>query len=338
MKYQQFLRELEAGRIAPAYLFEGEEDYLKEEALKKLKERIILPDYEDFNYEKLSALDVPATQIIESVSTLPLKGPHRLVVVDAVDKWSEKDQRTLASYFKNSVKSTCLVCLTGKFDRRRKLYQEFQKNGKIVSFFPLWDEEIINWVQQRIRKEGKEIDLEALIYLKERIGNDLHNLNQEIEKLIIFTHPARIIKKEDVEKVAGEGKGVGVFDLMGTIREKDLARALPILSQLLERGEPPLRIHSLIVHEVRSLLRIKEKKRGLSPQEVCSIIFGPRNYYPGFYTDLANHYLQAAKKFSLSELITDYEDLVEAEASIKTGREEPDVVIQRMVVNLLVSR
>ncbi len=335
MKYQQFLRELEAERIAPAYLFEGEEDYLKQEALKKLKERIILPDYEDFNYEKLSALNVDAVQIIESVSTLPFKGKYRLVVVDAVDKWSEKDQRTLASYLENTVKSSCLVCLTGKFDRRRKLYQELQKNGKTVSFYPLWDEEIIDWIQERIEKEGKEIDPEALIYLRERIGNDLQNLNQEIEKLIIFTHPARIIKKEDVEKVAGEGKGLGVFDLMGAIREKDLARTLTILSQLLERGEKPSRIHSLIVHEVRSLLRIKGRKRKLSPQEVCSIIFGPRNYYPRFYTDLANHYLQAAKKFSLSELISDYEDLVETEASIKTGREEPEVALQRMVVNLL---
>ncbi len=335
MKYQQFLRELGAERIAPAYLFEGEEDYLKQEALKKLKERIILPDYEDFNYEKLSALNVDAVQIIESVSTLPFKGKYRLVVVDAVDKWSEKDQRTLASYLENTVKSSCLVCLTGKFDRRRKLYQELQKNGKVVSFYPLWDEEIIDWIQERIEKEGKEIDPEALIYLRERIGNDLQNLNQEIEKLIIFTHPARIIKKEDVEKVAGEGKGLGVFDLMGAIREKDLARALPILSQLLEKGEKPSRIHSLIVHEVRSLLRIKGRKRRLSPQEACSIIFGPRNYYPRFYTDLANHYLQTAKKFSLSELIADYEDLVEAEASIKTGREEPEVALQRMVVNLL---
>jgi len=335
MKYQQFLRELEAGRIAPAYLFEGEEDYLKQEALKKLKERIILPDYEDFNHEKISALNVDAVQIIESVSTLPFKGKYRLVVVDAVDKWSEKDQRTLANYLKNPVKSSCLVCLTGKFDRRRKLYQEFQKNGKVVSFYPLWDEEIIDWIQERIEKEGKEIDPEALIYLRERIGNDLQNLNQEIEKLIIFTHPARTIEKEDVEKVAGEGKGLGVFDLMGAIREKDLAKAIHILSQLLERGEKPSRIHSLIVHEVRSLLRIKEKKRRLSPQEACSIVFGPRNYYPRFYTDLANHYLQAAKKFSLSELIADYEDLVEAEASIKTGREEPEVAIQRMVVSLL---
>jgi len=34
-------------------------------------------------------------------------------------------------------------------------------------------------------------------------------------------------------------------------------------------------------------------------------------------------------------LITDYENLVETEASIKTGREPPDVALQRMVVNLL---
>ncbi|MFQ6066582.1 MAG: DNA polymerase III subunit delta [bacterium] len=335
MKYQQFLKELEQGRIAPVYLFEGEEDYLKEEALKKLKERIILPDYQDFNYEKLSALNVDASQIIESVSTLPFKGKYRLVVVDGVDKWSEKDQRTLAGYLENPVKSSCLICLAGKFDRRRKLYQEFQKNGRIVSFYPLWDEEIIDWIQQQIEKEGKEIDPEAVIYLKETIGNDLQNLNQEIEKLIIFTHPADLIKKKDVEKAVGEGKGPGVFDLIAAIREKDLAKALLTLSQLLERGEPPLRLHSLIVHEMRSLLRIKQKRGPLSPQEACSIVFGPRNYYPRFYTDLANHYLQAAKKFSLSELIADYEDLVEAEAAIKTGREPPEVVIQRMVVNLL---
>ncbi len=335
MKYQQFLKELEAGRIASVYLFEGEEDYLKEKALKKLKERIILPNYEDFNHEKLSALNAAAIRIIESLSTLPFKGNHRLVVVDAVDKWSEKDQRILAGYLENPVKSSCLVCSTGKFDRRRKLYREFQKNGKIVSFYPLWDEEIIDWIQERIKKEGKEIDPEALFYLKERIGNDLQNLNQEIEKLIIFIHPAHLIKKKDVEKVVGEGKGPGVFDLMGAIREKDLARALLILSQLLERGEEALRIHSLIVHEVRSLLRIKEKKKRLSPPEACSIVFGPRNYYPKFYTDLANHYLQAAKRFSLTELISDYENLVEAEASIKTGTEEPDVAIQRMVISLL---
>ena len=54
MKYREFITELERGNVALAYLFEGEEDYLKKEALKRLKKKIILPDYEDFNYERFS--------------------------------------------------------------------------------------------------------------------------------------------------------------------------------------------------------------------------------------------------------------------------------------------
>jgi len=145
MKYQQFLRELEAGRIAPVYLFEGEEGYSKAAALKKLKEKIISPDYEDFNYEKFSAPNVSSTQTIESLLTIPLKGKRRLVVVDAVEGWSENDQRNLADYLENPVKSSCLVCLTRKFDRRKKLYHKFQKKAKVVSFYPLWEEENIHY-------------------------------------------------------------------------------------------------------------------------------------------------------------------------------------------------
>ena len=42
MKYREFIAELERGNVALAYLFEGEEDYLKKEALRRLKKKIIL--------------------------------------------------------------------------------------------------------------------------------------------------------------------------------------------------------------------------------------------------------------------------------------------------------
>ena len=41
MNYNKFVREVEKGEIAPVYLFEGEEDYLKEEALKMLKGKAV---------------------------------------------------------------------------------------------------------------------------------------------------------------------------------------------------------------------------------------------------------------------------------------------------------
>ena len=58
MKYRDLIKEIEEGRVAAAYLFEGEEDYLKEQALKKVREILISPGYEDFDYEDFSCRDI----------------------------------------------------------------------------------------------------------------------------------------------------------------------------------------------------------------------------------------------------------------------------------------
>lgn len=337
MKYKQFIAELEAGKVASAYLFEGEEDYLKEEALKKLKKKIISSEYEDFNYERLSGANISAGQIIESANTFPLQAKRRLVVVEEVDKLSDEDQRALSRYLDSPAGTTCLVCTAEKLDKRKRLYKTFLEKSKVVSFYPLWEGEVIAWIKGKIEKERKKISSQALLYFKDRVGNDLREVNSEIEKLVLYTHPKRVIEKKDVEEAVGEGKGTGVFDLTKAVREKALSRALFILCRLLERGEEPMRVHSLITREMRILLRIKEKEEKISSREACSIIFRPRSYYSQFYTNIAVEYIQAVRKFSLSQLITAFKYLVETEASIKTGREEPAIAIERMILRILQS-
>ncbi len=335
MKYKQFIAELEAGKITSVYLFEGEEGYLKEEALKNLKKRIISPEYKEFNYERFSGANISASQIIESANTFPLQAKKRLVVVEEVDKLSDEDQRALGRYLDNPVGTTCLVCTGEKLDKRKRLYKTFLEKGKVVSFYPLWEGEVMAWIKGKIEKEGKRISSQALLYFKDRVGNDLRELNNEIEKLVLYTHPKRVIEKEDVEEAVGEGKGMGVFDLTRAVREKALSRALFILCRLLEKGEEPLRIHSLVTREMRILLKIKEKEGKISSQEACSVIFRPKSYYSQFYTNIAAEYIQAVRKFSLSQLVTAFKYLVETEASIKTGREEPAIAIERMILGIL---
>jgi len=335
MKYREFIAELERGNVALAYLLEGEEGYLKKEALKRLKKKIISPDYEDFNYERFSGENSAVGQIIESLSTLPLKGKWRLVVVEEVDKLSEKNQKIVAEYLDNPVKTTCLVCIGEKIDKRRKLYKDFLKKGRIVSFYSLYDGEVVDWIKKRVEEENKRISPPALFCIKERVGSARRDLNNTIEKLLLYIHPRKAIEKEDVEEVLGEGAGGGVFDLTKAIRERNLAGAMSLLAKLLERGEIPLRIHSLITREMRILLRIKEREGRISSQEACTIIFGPRSYYPPFYTKIASDYIRAVRKLDFPDLITSYQYLVETEASIKTGREEPDLAIERMILHIL---
>ena len=334
MKYKEFIVRLERGKIAQAYLFEGKENYLKEEALQKLKEKIIPSSYTNFNYEIFSGENTSSAEIIESLYILPFNSKYRLVVVKEVDKLKEKDREILRKYLENPVSTTCLVCVGEEFDKRKKFYRTYLKEGEVVSFYPLWNNEVIEWIKQRVEREGKKISSRAILYLKDKIGNDLYSLSKEIEKLVIFVHPERTIREEDVRELTREIKGRGVFDLTRAFREKNLLLSLSILSELLERGEEPLRIHSLLAREVRTLLRIKEKGVNISSQKASSLIFGSRGYY-NFYTDIASEYLKASKDFSIPELIKDYEYLVKTEVSIKRGKEEAKSAMEKLILALL---
>lgn len=336
MKYRDFIKEIEEGRVAAAYLFEGEEDYLKEQALKKVREILIFPGYEDFDYEDFSCRDTSISHLLELVNTLPFRGKRRLVIVRDMNECLPAYTKALVEYLDHPAPSTCLVGLGRKFNRKTKFYRSFAQRGKIVSFYPLRDEEVVDWIRERVKKEGKKISPQAGIYLQERVGNDLHSLRWEIEKLVLFSHPKAFIEKEDVENLVGKGTDPDIFDLTKAIREKRVATALLSLSQLLDRGEKSTRIHALIARDIKILLRLKEKGGRTTPDEVCSIIFPAKGHYSRFYWDIARSYIQASKEFTQEELINGYHGLVEAELSIKTGREDQGRALEKMILDFLI--
>ncbi|MEA1964869.1 MAG: DNA polymerase III subunit delta [Candidatus Aerophobetes bacterium] len=333
MKYTKFIENIKKGEIASAYLFEGEEVYLKNKALKEIKEKFMHPKYEDFNYEIISGKDASTAQIGDSLATLPFKGTKRVVVIEEAEKLSSANQKFLLEFLVRITNSTCLIC-SGKFDKKTEFYRAFKKKKRVVSFYRLWDNEAVDWIRKETQKKGGKITSEAAVHLEEKIGNDLTSLIKEIEKLFLFIYPRRLIEKKDVKEAVGEGKRAGIFDLTKTVRERELSRALLILSELLDK-ENPMKIHSLMAREIRLLLRVKGKKESLFPRKICPLIFPSVKYYSSFHINIAKEYIQASKKFTLSQLIKGYQQLVEAEASIKRGKEEPYIALQRVFLNLL---
>jgi len=335
MREETFLKEIQQGKIFPAYLFEGKEDYLKRKALKKLRDKLVSSQYIDFNYEAFSGTGVSGKQVVESAYLLPFKDRWRMVVVTEIDKLKTVDQKIIISYLNNPVDSTCLVGIGEKFNRKGGLYQSFYRKGKVVSFYLLKGKYLIQWINQQVEQEGRKITPEAAVQLYNRMGENLCRLKNEIEKLILFSYPAKIIRKDDVAKVTGEEKGKGIFDLATAFRKGELSLSLKILSYLLEKGSDPLKIHALLAKEVRVILRIKLEGRKASLQKICSFIFYPQSYYSEFYTRIAQEYIQAAERFSIPKLTEAYEDLLKTELYLKRGEEEPEIALPRLILNIL---
>ena len=72
MRYQELIREVEAGKVNPVYLFSGEENYLKEDTLRRIKETLIKPEFSQFNHDLLSGKEISGTELLNKLLTLPI--------------------------------------------------------------------------------------------------------------------------------------------------------------------------------------------------------------------------------------------------------------------------
>ena len=79
MKADEFFHSMKTGNILSCYLFEGEEEYLKESALQQLRQKVLLPPFGDMNETVLN--DPDAETLITVSETLPMMADKRLVVI-----------------------------------------------------------------------------------------------------------------------------------------------------------------------------------------------------------------------------------------------------------------
>ena len=74
-----FYSQLKQGNLQRCYLFDGEEEYTKEAAVRTLQSKVLEGEFAQLNLTQL--VSPPADEIIAHAETLPLMASRRLVIV-----------------------------------------------------------------------------------------------------------------------------------------------------------------------------------------------------------------------------------------------------------------
>ena len=73
--------ELKSGKVYPAYLIYGDEDYLRLQERNTLLKTLGVSEG-DMNFTKFSGKGIPAEEVIESAHTLPFFAERRVILVE----------------------------------------------------------------------------------------------------------------------------------------------------------------------------------------------------------------------------------------------------------------
>jgi len=303
--------DLKTGQFKKIYLLCGEEVYLK----KQYKDRFVkamVPEGDTMNYTYFEGKNTNPREVIDLAETLPFFAERRLIVLENTGFFKHASPE-LADYVKELPETTYLIFVEEEIDKRGKLYKAVKEKGRIVELARQDERTLARWILGMAKKEKKAMTESAARYFLGKVGNDMENIQKELEKLFCYTLHHTEVTVADIDVICTNQITNHIFDMVDAVANKEQKKALDYYYDLLALKEPPMRILYLLTRQFRILMEIKEMERlGYPPKEMAS--------KAGIMPFLTGKYRAQAKAFTAKELRRIVEAGVESEENVKTGR------------------
>ena len=222
---------LKGGTPDRVYLFFGDNDFLKEEAIQELVDALTDPGTRDFNLDVLRASDADPGGLSTALDALPMLAARRVVVVRDLPALKKASRAVLDRYLENPSSESVVVLVA---PAAWKTEAAIVRRSSAVEFQAMAGKDVLRWIDARAKTLGSSIEPEAAKVLAAAAGADLASLDGEIRKLRDYA-AGGAITVEAVRAIVGVSEGHTVTDLIDRVcaRESQAASALvtSVLSQ-----------------------------------------------------------------------------------------------------------
>ena len=317
---------LASGQIDPLYLFFGDEPYLIQEYTTSCANQILGTAPRDFNYDVFTPTSGHLHETLSLAKTLPIMTSHRVLVCHDIHKLRKGEMHELEAYAASPSETTALICTTESMTPQKAIPQFFRQ-AVAVECKRLEGSQLRNWASRFIEQQGYRITPQAVHTFLQDQQNDLWTLKRELEKLCTYCGDKREIGLAEIHEICQPIQMHSIFALTNAIGSHQIGQAFSLIDKLMQQGEPPLIIFSMMVRHVRLLWSIK----GLGQQgENTSQMAKTLRLPPHVCQQLANQ----CKLFSTQRLQELYQTIVKADLAFKTTNKAPKAILEDLTLRL----
>jgi DNA polymerase-3 subunit delta len=229
----------------PVYWLEGEEAYYIDQVTDYAEKKILPESEAGFNLTVFYGKDALWADIINACRRYPMFAERQVVVLKEAQQMRDLDK--LEAYIAQPLASTILVVAhkEKKLDGRSKLSKLLKDKAEVLYSKKLYDSQLPEWAQDRVKSKGYTIAPKALQLLVSHIGNDLSRIDNEIDKILVNLGTRTNIHEDDIEKYVGISKEYNAFELQSAIARKDIPGAMRIL-RYFEANPKAASIHQIL--------------------------------------------------------------------------------------------
>jgi DNA polymerase-3 subunit delta len=331
-------RGLKTGDLDAVYLFHMKQAERDRETVEflitGLVEAILAQFRKDpaakFNIDAFEGSEAGMAQVLASARTMPMFGQRRLTIYRNTTGVKDDDVEKIVGYLKDPMPVTTLVLAFMSSKVPEKLLRTAGSLGWAHRIEKIPDRSLEKWITGVFREEGAKIAPEAVAVIAEHSGGNLQAIEDAKDKLVLYTLGRDRIEASDVEQLLLSSRSADIYELADALWDKNAARALRVLAQLESQKTEPLFINTILVQQVRSLIKIKAITSGgrrMSSADVASML--------GMQEFVARMQMARAKKYSLREFEEALALCVEMNALLKSSRMPSYLIIEQSAMKIM---
>ena len=335
-------QKLKKGELNSLYLLYGEEEFLLDTCVKKIK-KLFGEKLLGINYIYIDESNVES--LIQEIQTPAFGYPKKLIIVKNsglfkkeksgtkkkttkkvknLETYSETNQETkpkntletgISSHIEKNIQiineSVILVFIEGQIDKNT-LTKTIEKYGIVCNFEELKPQQIAMRLKVICNAYKVNIDNYTMQMFIETCGTNMQILINELRKLIEYAGKNGTITKEAIDLLSIRKIESVIFDLTDNLGRKNIKQALDILNDLLYNKEPIQKILVTLYNHFKRLyltsLALEENKN--IPQ---SLLLKPNQIF------LVDKYKKQIRLFNKNTLRKLLQELIDLDYNYKQG-------------------
>jgi DNA polymerase III delta subunit len=314
----------------PVYFFVGEDKFRIETVVEHIRKDILGPGGDAFNYHQFHGDGAELANVIAQALNYPMLGDKQIIWLRDADTCllDRSSEPVLLRYLAQPVETTVLIVSAEKLDGRRKWVRTVREAGYLYDFSPPRGRGLSVWVKKAAQKAGLQLSDDLVEMLIEMVGENLHALNEEINKLaLICDDKQKPLDQNQLERSIMDQGITGQYDLIENLQPRDPGPALKTWRQEAVWGARAEEKTPLLMWRIRKLALIAALYReDLSSSEVASLA--------GMPPWLCQRLKDTASQLGPEGLMQALRAVHQCDARMKRSPWRSDVALERAIIDI----
>ena len=335
LKIEELEQQLNKGQIKGIYLLYGEEIFLLEQQLNKMK-KVFGEAIKGINYiyidenniqELISDIETPAFGYEKKLIIARDTGIFKRDVKGRSGGASKEVKDKINNYLKENVdminEAVILVFVENQAEKN-SIYNTIEKIGNVCNFEEQKPLQIIKRLKNICNAYKVNVAENTLQYLIECCGTNMQDLINEIRKLIEYAGENGTIQKQAIDKLCIKKIESIIFDLTDNLGQKKVKEAMEVLYNLIASKEPIQKILITLYNHFKKLYFVK-LAIFYNKDIAQSLQLKPNQMF------LVNKYKTQSKGFKTSELINIIKELQNLDYKYKIGQIDLNIGLEAIL-------